>query len=88
MQLKEDFLLLASDICSRLQALGDPEKAHVLQRSLRPARVNTEKVICLSGSVFPKYGSWPGSTSRFPFRKPSTCSTHPFMKHDSLPCCS
>ncbi len=38
MQLKEDFLLLASDICSRLQALGDPEKARVLQRFFKTGK--------------------------------------------------
>ncbi|MDD2337276.1 MAG: DNA alkylation repair protein [Geobacteraceae bacterium] len=35
---KEDSLLLASNICSRLQALGDPEKACVLQRFFKTGK--------------------------------------------------
>lgn len=35
---KEESLLIASDICSRLQALGDPEQARVLQKFFKTGK--------------------------------------------------
>lgn len=35
---KEEFLLFASDICSRLQSLGDPEQARVLRKFFKTGK--------------------------------------------------